>query len=164
MEPSIDRPAEVQATLALGLDVDLLDLVLADVADPEVAGLAVEAGPPRIPQAVAPDLLAAAALGERIALGDRIRTALVDVDAQDVAEQVVLVLAIAERVAGRVATTVAERDVQVAIGPEAQPATVVVPLRPGEVEAVSGRNPAATSWPALRCLYSTTRVLPAGVL
>ena len=43
-----------------GLEVDLLERVLADVADPEVAGRAVEGEAPRIAQAVRPDLAARA--------------------------------------------------------------------------------------------------------
>src|SRR6478752_2152302 len=51
------RPAEVPAALACRDAVDLLDGVLADVTDPEVAGLGVDRGAPRVAHAVRPDLV-----------------------------------------------------------------------------------------------------------
>src|ERR1043165_7759363 len=61
-------PAVVLAAgAARGLQVDLFILVLADVGDPEVAGLAIEGEAPRVAQAVRPDLAArAGARGERV--------------------------------------------------------------------------------------------------
>ena len=159
-----DRPAEVQAALAgLALDVDLLDLVLADVADPEVPGLRVEARPPRVAQAVVPELLAGPPpFRNGLSFGMAYGPSLVHVDAQDAAEQVVCVLAVAERVARRVAAAVTRRDVQVAVGAEAQPAAVVVPLGSAEVEDGPGRTRRSPPGPARRCRYSTTRVSPDG--
>jgi hypothetical protein len=53
------------------LDIDLLPRALADVPDPEVAGLSVERVPPRIAQPVGPDLgSCVGATDERIVLGD----------------------------------------------------------------------------------------------
>ena len=52
-------PAEVQAALAGARDVDLLPRALADVADPQVARLAIERQAPRVAQAVVPDLVRA---------------------------------------------------------------------------------------------------------
>src|SRR5207244_4244565 len=57
-----------------------------------------------------------------------VRLRAVDVDAQDLAEQRVLVLAVAERVAAT--TSVAGGDVEVSIGPKADPATVVIGVCP----------------------------------
>src|SRR5690606_26630650 len=39
-----------------GLEVDLLNRVLAYVGDPQITGVAVERGPPRVAEAVSPDL------------------------------------------------------------------------------------------------------------
>ena len=65
-------PAEVgAAALAAAHEVDLLDLVLADVADRQVAGAAVEGEAPGVAQAVAVDLPArAVAAHERVVGGD----------------------------------------------------------------------------------------------
>jgi hypothetical protein len=51
-------PAVVFAADARGrLEIDLFVLVLTDVADPEVAGLAIETETPRIAKSVRPDLV-----------------------------------------------------------------------------------------------------------
>ena len=72
--------------------VDLLEGVLADVGDPEVAGGAVEGEPPRVAHAVEPDLgRALVAVGERVARRDAVggpsSRAALRVDAQDLAEE-----------------------------------------------------------------------------
>ena len=67
---------------------------------------------------------------EGVVLGNGVVLALVlvvDVDAQHLAEERLQVLAVVERVVGRAA--VAERDVEVAVGAEAEGAAVVVPER-----------------------------------
>src|SRR5262249_14264938 len=67
-------PAVVLAAFAGGrLEVQLLDLVLADVGDVEVAGLVVEGVPPRVAQAEGPDLGSGARPArERVAGRDRV--------------------------------------------------------------------------------------------
>ena len=100
LRPLHPPPAVVLAAAARGgLEVDLLDGVLADVADVEVARAAVEAEAPGVAQAGRPDLGRAAAPGERIVRRDRVRRLGVDVDPQQLAEQRVLVLAVVLRVA-----------------------------------------------------------------
>src|SRR5262245_10778912 len=111
-------PAVVLAARARGrLKVDLLARTLPDVADVQVAGLAVEAEPPGIAQPVGPDLGAAAGhadegVGRRHGVGagwsDRL-----DVEPQDLTEQAVRVLAVVVRIAATAA--VAGADVQVAV-------------------------------------------------
>src|SRR5205814_2490897 len=108
--------------------VDLLVRTLAHVADVKVLPLAIEAVAPGVPQPPRPDLLRAAARGKGVAGWDGVWLDAVDVDAQDLAEQAVLVLPIPERVAS--ATAVAGGDVEVAIGPEGNPAAVVVGIGP----------------------------------
>src|SRR5213076_1444986 len=87
----VHLPAEVAAGLLAGPeDGHLLDRILADVPDPHVAGAAIERPPPRIAHAVDVDLAGAAACGERIVGGDAVllvRRLVVDVDAQDLAEE-----------------------------------------------------------------------------
>ena len=108
-----------------GLEVDFLERVLADVADPEVAGRAVEAEAPRIAQTVRPDLAArAGALGERIRRRNGVRRAVIDVDAQDLAEELIEVLGVVVRIAAGAA--VAGADVEIAVGSELQLPAVVV--------------------------------------
>src|ERR1051325_9198604 len=99
-----DGPAVVLAAGAAGgLEVDFFVDVLADVADPEVAGLAVEGEAPRVAQAVRPDL---PARGEGVARGDGIRRP-VDVDAEDLAEELVEVLSAVGGGAGAAAVAAA---------------------------------------------------------
>src|SRR5690606_33165659 len=106
------------------LEVDLLDRVLADVADVEVAGQAVEAEAPRVAQAERPDLVPdVRVVHERIGRRDD-RAGRVDVEAEDLAEQRVPTLGVARRIPGRPA--VAETDVEVAVRSEGEAAAVVV--------------------------------------
>ncbi len=60
-------PAVVRAADAGDFEVHFLDRALADIADQQVAGLAVEAPAPRVAQSVAPDLVAGG--GDRAAAG-----------------------------------------------------------------------------------------------
>ena len=121
-------PPEVQAAGAGAGDVDLLPAPLADVADPQVAGLAIERHPPRVAQPEVPDLGQGVGLvHERVVGWDRVARVTgtsVDVDPEDLAEERVHPLAVVVRVAARAA--VAGRDVQVAVGPERQRSAVVV--------------------------------------
>ena len=109
--------------------VHFLPHVLPHVADPQVAVGRVEVEPPRVAQAVRPDLSAGAFHpDERIVVGDGVRAAVARrarVDAQDLAEQFAGVQRPAVRVVRRPA--VAERDVQQPVRPERQ-VTGVVPL------------------------------------
>ena len=57
--PEVAAAAGVDAVGRRG-DVDLLDAALADVGDPQVAGLGIEAVAPRVAQADRPDLAAGA--------------------------------------------------------------------------------------------------------
>jgi hypothetical protein len=124
----VTAPAEVLAALSRGGQVDLLARVLPDVADPEVAGLAVEGEPPGVAQPVRPDLVAAArGAGERVVLRDRVGRATrapARVDADELAEQRVEILAVVARVVAPAA--VAEAGVQQPAGVELELAAVVV--------------------------------------
>ncbi len=157
-------PPEVRArALARGHEVDLLPCVLADVGDPHVACLAVPREPPRVAQAVRPDLGQPAPVRERVAGRDRVLppTRGRRVDAQDLAEQRVERLAVAAGgvaaagVAG--AAAVPEPEVQEAVGPEAQLAAVVVGLRLFDSQDLAAR-PRSTVSPPIA--YSSTRVSP----
>ena len=100
----------------------------ADVADPQVAGLAIERHPPRVAQPEVPDLGQCVGLvHERVVGRDRVARVAgtaIDVDPEDLAEERVHPLAVVVRVAARAA--VAGRDVQVAVGPEGRRSAVVV--------------------------------------
>src|SRR5262245_2151961 len=115
----LERPPEVvAATDGPRQEVDLLPLRLADVAEPEVARLAIEAPAPRIADAELPDLFApAGAVDVGIVARDRVRRSRVDVDAQDLAEQRCAVLSVTQRVAADV--SVAQGDVELPVRPEA---------------------------------------------
>ena len=118
----------VPPVVAAPLDeINLLPAVLPDVAGPEIPGVAVKAEPPRVAQAVCPDLTAPAARREGIVRRDGVglfRGRPGHVDAQDRPEQRCRVLPVAQRVAGRAA--VAQADVQVAVRPERDLPAVVV--------------------------------------
>ena len=121
-------PAVVGALTAArcGGEVDLLDRVLPDVADGQVAGLAVEREAPRVAQAEGEDL--------------RLGAALARVEAQQLAEAAAHVLGVAVRVAA--SATVARARVEQAVGAELQLAAVVVALagvRDGQQGAPRGR-------------------------
>src|SRR5215217_7620265 len=122
-----DAPAVVveRPLLPRRAHVDLLPLALADVADVEIAGLAVPREAPRVPQPVAGDLPA--------------RPGLVDVEAQQLAEARAQGLRVVVRVAA--ATAVAGAGVQAAVGPELQlPAVVVAELAVVDAEQRLGRR------------------------
>jgi hypothetical protein len=84
-------PPEVgPRALASRKEVDLLDVLLPDVADHEVARAAVEREAVRVAKPVRVDLRAgAAAMDERVVVGDPVRTASVGtrIDAEDLPEQ-----------------------------------------------------------------------------
>jgi hypothetical protein len=125
----LEAPAVVLAAGARGrLEIDLLGLVLADVADVEVAGRAVEGDLPRVAQAVSPDLTPPAQAG--VARRDAVRLlARLDVDPQHLAEQVVQVLGAVLLVAGTAAVAGAYVEVAVTRAEVHDPAVVV----PGQV-------------------------------
>ena len=103
-------PAEVGATGALAQVVDLLPRVLADVADVEIAGRAVEGEAPRVAQAVGDEL------------PPRLRG--VDVQPHDLRERPREALAVVLRVAA--AAAVAVTPVEALVRAELQLAAVVV--------------------------------------
>src|SRR5207248_2115680 len=111
---------------AFGDDVQLLELVLPDVAAEARAGLAVEGEAPGVAHAPGPDLRAELRIvDEGIVLRDRVRlAAITDVDAEDFAEQFLRVL---RPVAGVPAVAaVAHADVEHPVRPEADLPAVVV--------------------------------------
>ena len=118
--------------------------VLADVADVEVVREPVEREAPRVAQPVAGDLPA--------------RAALVDVQAQQLAEADAQVLRAVARVAARAA--VAHPDVEPAVGPELELAAVVVVVRLLDEQQPPAPSSAAPTVPFER--NSTTRVSPFG--
>ena len=131
-------PSEVHAApgpVAGGRDVDLFVVVLTDVGDPEIAGRAVEREAPRVAQAVGPDLRASATACERVVGRDPVGGVLssAGIDAQDLAEQRVQRLPVAAlRVTGAcvtLAATIAEPDVEHAVGTERELSAVVIRLR-----------------------------------
>lgn len=93
-------PAEVCATgpATSAGDVDLLPALLADIADPEAPGRAVEAEPPWVAQAVRPDLIPPWSTDEGIVGRDSVggpRGLPPRIDAHDLSEQVAEALCIA---------------------------------------------------------------------
>src|SRR5690606_1341564 len=142
--------AAVPAVIAAALDdVDLLERVLADVAEPELAGRRIEAPAPRVPQAPREDLRAivlreigvrrAARLpGEWIVRRDPVRRGrAADVDPEHLAEQRAGPLRVAIRVAAGAAVT--EADVEIAVRPEFEMTAVVVRERLRQAEHVLPR-------------------------
>ena len=117
MQPLAEVPAVVAA---LGDQVDLLVQVLADVGGPELAGLAVERHAPDVAQAIGPDLgTGVRPADERIVLRNGVvlaAFAVVDVDAENLAEQRPEILAVVVRVVAGAA--VAVRDVEEPSGPK----------------------------------------------
>src|SRR3954451_24266155 len=91
------------------LEIDFLERVLADVSDPEVAGGAIETETPRIAQAVRPDFAAPAGTQiERIRGRNGVRRAVIDIDAQDLAEELIDVLGVVVRIAAGAAVSGAD--------------------------------------------------------
>ena len=120
--------------------VDLLPRILADVADPQVAGDPVERPAPRIAQPERPDLVGAGLADERIRRGDAVALAgsrSVDVDPEHLAEQARAVLGVVLGVAAGAA--VAHPDVEVAVGPECHAAAVVIGIGLGDHEDLAAR-------------------------
>src|SRR4029453_9209754 len=94
-ESLVGGPAEVRAARSRDRQVvDLLIAVVADVADRDRLGGAVEREAPRVAQAVGPDLVPAGSPYERVVGGDRVRRAAAGrgVDSQDLAEKEIRVL------------------------------------------------------------------------
>ena len=140
-------PAVVRArALARRHEVDLLVEVLADVGDPEIARRPVEREPPRVAQAVRPDLGPAAARARTGCRRDRVRRGQgrVRVDAQHLAEQRVERLAVAARRVTRTlvvgGAAVADAHVEQAVGAERDLAAVVVRLRVRDARAARGAD------------------------
>ncbi len=128
--PLHDIPAVVlTAQAGSGLKVDLLDLVLAHIGDKEIPGLGVKAEAPGVAQPRGPDLWPGAqGLGEGVGGGNGVGQAGVRwalaVDAQDLAQERVGVLAVAQGIAA--AAAVAQTDVEIAVRAKGQLAAVVV--------------------------------------
>src|SRR5581483_9352618 len=127
-----DRPSEVEAALPRRHVVDLLEAVLPDVADPEVAGGAIEAEAPRVPEALLPDvgIAGGGVPGRRVGIA-------VDVDAEELSELRGRIARVVHRVAG--AAAVAEPDRERAVGSEGEHAAVVVRERLIDAEEETGR-------------------------
>src|SRR5262249_41135893 len=97
-----------RVVLAAGDDVDLLDREVADVADPERVRVGIEAHPERIAEPVREDLAALAGLiEERVVIRDRT----IEVEAQDLAVDLVQVLRVGVRRRPRAALVVTETGV-----------------------------------------------------
>src|SRR5690606_25224518 len=86
----------LSAGAVAGLKVDLLALALPHVANPQVAGGAIEAGAERVAQPVRPDFVVAGHADKRVALRDGVvscavggEVVAIDIDAQHLAEPVV---------------------------------------------------------------------------
>jgi hypothetical protein len=133
-----DAPAVVVALLD---DLDHLVEVLADVAHPEVAGLGIERHPPRIPEAVRPQLAARAGnREERIVLGNGVaaaRIGMFHVDPDHAGIQVAQILS--RPVPVGVGRAVARGDIQHPVGTEPHLAAVVAVRRPFDHEMLGGR-------------------------
>ena len=119
-------PAVVLAATAGGaLEIDLLACLLADITDEQITVEPVEAEAPRVAETVDPDLVKRIAVTDKwIIRRDRIGVSCVDINTQDLAEQCIEALAV---VVGVLDTaSIPGRDVEVAIWPEVEVATVVV--------------------------------------
>ncbi len=137
-------PAEVRAAQAPArLVVDLLPAVLAHVAEHDPT--AVEREPVRVAQAARVDLVLARPadiwVSPRRPVGAR--AAPVGVDAKELAKQDALVLRVLPRIAG--AATIPGADVEPAVGPELELATIVV----GEAGMADDDHPAARALPGV---------------
>jgi hypothetical protein len=134
-------PAEVEPTGAGRSAIDLLELLLADVSDPQVPGDPVEGEAPRVAEPVGPDLRSAAAIPssarERIVARDVVAGRARDVEPEDRCQERVGVLAVAVGVAARAA--ISKPDVEVAVRPEREMPAVVVRVRLVDREDHLGR-------------------------
>src|SRR5437660_6165108 len=132
-----DGPAVVAASFDL---VDHLPQILADFAAPEVAGLAIEAVAPKLPQAVSVNLGASTfGFDEGIVLRNAVRLAgwrIIDIDAQQLGEDAGKVLADIEFVGD--AGAISRHEVEIAVGAEADAAAVVAAVGPFEDDLLRG--------------------------
>ncbi len=121
-------PTEIGAALRGGQMVDFLEIVLAYVADPKIAGHGIKRKAERIAQTEKPNFRAAAARRERIARRNRViqpgGMGGVDVDAEHFAEECIRVLPICERISA--AAAVAEADIEETVFAEGESSTVVI--------------------------------------
>jgi hypothetical protein len=111
----VERPTEVRARICGSQEVDLLEVIVADIADDQVPGRIVEGESPWHPQAVGEDLGARiGSIGERVVGGDCVGKSACRlwVDSQDLSGQPFEVLARVGIVA------LAKADVEEAIGAE----------------------------------------------
>ena len=140
--PLEGRPAEVDPLgLALRPVVDLLEGVLADVADRDRAGLGVEAEAPRISQPVGVDLRPGARgpVDERVVRRDGVGRAAVPVDGlmrSSLPSSVSRFCPLRSRIV--LLAAVARADVEVAVRPELELAAVVVFGEVGHVQDLAG--------------------------
>ncbi len=154
-----DPPPEVDATDAGGRHVDLLTCRLADIADVEVTGDAVEGHPPRVAQPVGPDLVGPRCSHEGVV---RRRLPRGHVDAEDRTEQRRGVLTVTDRavvvvVAG--AAAVAECDVEIPIATKGDGAAVVVRLGLVDPQQLAaGRDVYLVRIPGRDCVFGDDRV------
>src|ERR1017187_4677879 len=138
MRAFADAPTVVSA---LGDEINFLPQILADVADPERAGLAVKTVTPRVAQAVGVNFMTRARtvfMRKRIVLGNAVAQFVravavanpvtgVDVKTQHFCEQGGGVLAAAERIAAR--ATIAEAEVKKSVQTKCEFAALVVAER-----------------------------------
>src|SRR5206468_2055159 len=125
--------------------VNHLPQILADLAAPALARLAIEAEPPELPQAKRVHLRPRLAVRQRWCSGEWIvlrnavglaRRRMIDVDAQELGMDAAQVLADVGLV--RDAAAVAGNDVEHAVGAEAQAAAVVAAVGPGKDYLLAG--------------------------
>src|SRR6478672_3493594 len=80
-------PTKVQTSHSGRDHVDLLARILTDITDPQIACGAIERATPRVAQAEGPNLIPQGETPEvRIAVGDCIRIAVIDIDPEDLAQ------------------------------------------------------------------------------
>src|SRR5262249_21360697 len=140
------------AIVAAALDaVDHFPQVLANLADPQVAGSPIKAVPPRLAQPIGPHLAPRPLLAdEGIVLRNPIalfRIGFIHIDAKDRAGQVAEVLPGMALVGDTAA--VAGANVEVAVAPELEAAAIVPTRRPGDYHLLRCR---ITAWRIARHL------------
>src|SRR5512135_917293 len=116
----ITAPSEIlSAGAGDRLKIDLLPQVLAYIADPEITGNAVEAEPPRVPDAQCPDLRPGIRIPyEWIARWYGIRCPAIHIDPKDLSKQLERILCPVAGVSCR--SAIAHPDIEVAIRTEIQ--------------------------------------------
>ena len=121
-------------------DIDFLHAILADIGEPEVAGLCVETETPWIAQAGGPDFGPyIGAADEWVVSGNGIRLAVVvmiDIDANHFAEEQLHVLSVAVRVTVRAG--IAHREIKVAVRTEGDAAATVIAGEAGNLDEAAG--------------------------